>query len=115
MRYVLIPLSALALLAGCASSQQAGVEPVASPVIVTESMSATVPPAVVSAVPAETTNQAPVLAVADASPVNTVPSLVQPQALDPFQCMMSWTKGAQDALMPWANTIQACDTYAARR
>lgn len=118
MRHTLISLSVLAWLAGCAGTQQASVAPVANPVVVAEptpalSADAGNPPAA-----ARVSSPEPVALVATEAtraPASAVPTQNLPQALDPLQCMMAWTKGMQDTLLPWTHSVQACDTRAAQR
>ncbi|MCA1977727.1 MAG: hypothetical protein LDL19_00670 [Thiobacillus sp.] len=114
MFYRTNPLAVLVLLAGCASTQQAAVEPVAVPV----------PPVAEPApVPQAAVAQAPererTLVVADVTPAQQTsakPAAAQPTAAQPaadpyhYQCMLAWSKGLQGALAPWTQTAQACDT-----
>ena len=61
MRYAILALSVVALLVGCASSQQAHLEPLANPVVVTE------PVPVLPSVPVASTAPAPLTAASTGS------------------------------------------------
>lgn len=107
MLKTLLPVT-LVLLAGCAGTQQAAVTPPAG--------TASVP--AVAAVQIPETSPTPTLAVSDVTPaaaastVPSVPSIASVSPLDPYQCMLSWAKGMQDAMTPWAVTAQRCEPRA---
>lgn len=99
-----ISLTVLAVLAGCAGTQKAAVEPAP----VAEIVQPAVQPVVSLASEAP---PAQMLVVADVTPPTDEPKPAAPQAaVDPYQCMLAWAKGMQDALVPWTHTAQACDT-----
>jgi hypothetical protein len=104
MPYRFASISLFVLLAGCAGTQQASVQPVANPVVAAETTPAR---------PAET-GATPVLVVGDATPASTVSSPGQPQSLDPLQCMMAWTKNVQNVLMSGTPAMQAGDVHASK-
>lgn len=97
----------LALLAGCAGTQQATVSPPVDRAPV---------PAVAVQLPE--TAPVPTLVVADvtqavpaAAPAQ-VPASAPAAKADAYQCMLSWAKGMQDAMAPWATTAQRCEPRA---
>lgn len=95
-----ISLTVLAVLAGCAGTQKAALEP---------ALVAEIAQPAVSQAPEVASAQT--LAVADVTPPTDEPKPAAPQAaVDPYQCMLAWAKGMQDALVPWTHTAQACDT-----
>ncbi len=97
----MMSVAVLAALAGCAGTKQATSEPAAVP--------ANMPPPVAVLAPEPASS----LAVADVTPAASRPAAPQ-TAAEPYQCMLAWAKGMQDALMPWTHTAQACDTHAAK-
>lgn len=99
-------LVALATLAGCAGTRQAVVEPVAPPAPVADTASVSPPVDKQAPEPAAMLEVADVTPAQDAAPAQVA---VQPAIPDPYQCMLAWAKGMQDALAPWAQTAQACD------
>lgn len=107
MRYPpLVSILILALLGGCAGTRQASVEPAsvvagAAPTVVET------PAPVDTATLADSASHG--IAVVEVVPA-AAPAPTQVAAMpEPFQCMMAWARGAQDALMPWARTVQACE------
>lgn len=106
MLKTLLPVT-MVLLAGCASTQQAAVTPPADAAPV---------PAIAVQMPE--TAPVPTLVVSDVTPVAAavtappVPSIAAVAPLDPYQCMLSWAKGMQDAMTPWAVTAQRCEPRA---
>ncbi len=121
-------ISLLTLLAGCAGTKQATVEPAvvgtgaasttrqaaeASPVSAAEALALTAPAASPSTSAEAQMEPSPALEVTDATRSDTVPPPARPASnpfSDPYQCMLAWAKGIQDALQPLAHTAQACDT-----
>ncbi|MFN3716584.1 MAG: hypothetical protein ACK4R8_07670 [Thiobacillus sp.] len=110
MLKIFIPLT-MGMLAGCASTQQAAVIPPAD----------TAPlPAVAVQIPEST--PAPTLLVSDVTPAAevatatatapSVPPIAAAASPDPYQCMLSWAKGMQDAMTPWMVTAQRCEPRA---
>ena len=99
----------LVLLAGCAGTQQAAVTPAPASVQAVETT---------QAVAMQTPEAAPVasLVVSDVTPAVAVstpePILAAagPATPEPYQCMLSWMKGMQDAMAPLTVTAQRCDT-----
>lgn len=107
-----IYLFALAALAGCAGTKQAAVEPAPVPAPAAETVAVSQP------APAQGATQSSMLEVADMTPVpqdgfRVVPA-AQPALPDPYQCMLAWAQGVQDALKPWTHTAQACDIRAVK-
>lgn len=107
----------LLLLAGCASTQQTAVTPASD-----NSVSLPVAQATQAAseqiATEQTANPATALGVSDVTPTAAVsaPEPIQtaasPVVYEPYPCMVSWMKGMQDAMAPWAVTAQRCDTRA---
>ena len=114
----LFPLT-LVLLAGCAGTQQAAVVPPADSAPAASVAVLAVEPAPVAAVAAPLGDAAPVstLVVADvtgavAAPSAPVSAIAPAAMLDPYQCMVSWARGMQDAMTPWTTTVQRCEPRA---
>lgn len=93
----------LALLGGCAGTRQASVEPAPA-------VADTAPVVVDTPAPAAADATTNGIAVVEVAPAAAAAPTTQVAAVpDPFQCMMAWARGAQDALMPWARSVQACE------
>lgn len=111
----LFPLT-LVVLAGCAGTQQAAVVPPAEPAPVASAAVQAVEPAPVAVAVVPPAEPAPVstLVVADvteavAAPPAPVAAIAPAAMLDPYQCMVSWARGMQDAMAPWTMTVQRCE------
>lgn len=102
----LLPLSVLALLGGCASTQQAAVEAPAATVASTPVPMAAPEPVVAATAPKAS------LVVTDLTSV-AVNAPTPPEAVSgvfaPHPCMQAWTQGMQLAFAPWAQVAQSCD------
>jgi hypothetical protein len=110
---------AAVLLAGCAGTQQAALMPPADSAPVASAAEVAVEPAPVAAVAAPPAEPAPVstLVVADvteavAAPSAPVSAIAPAAMLDPYQCMVSWARGMQDAMAPWTMAAQRCEPRA---
>jgi hypothetical protein len=108
----LIFLAGLAVLAGCAGTKQAAVEPAATPAPVAAAEAVPTPQPAAAQSPERVAS----LVVADVTPTQKTPTKpgATQAAADPYhyQCMLAWAKGMQGALSPWTQTAQACDTRA---
>lgn len=113
--------SLLALLAGCAGTKQAGVEPVAPPAAGTTAATAGVEPpatdsgpvAAASVPAASVPDPLPAFTVADATPASgaEAPARIDPEMHypDPYRCMLAWAKGVQDAWQPMTHAVKSCE------
>lgn len=116
MRHSVVGLVAMVTLAGCAGTRQASVEPVtppvAAPLIAADTAPVRVAESVSPAVGPESSSGVDAMKIKEttSSVANTSTNPVQPQTLDPFRFLMAWAGGIQQALTPWTQAAQACDT-----